>query len=70
VVTVPDGGTVLLSGLMTERQSNQHGGIPFLMNLPVVGRLFSNNRKSTDRRNLLILVTAKLILFSEEEQQL
>ena len=70
VVTVPDGGTVLLSGLMTETQRNEHQGIPFLMNLPVVGRLFGSNYKDVERRNLLILVTAKLILFSEEEQRL
>jgi general secretion pathway protein D len=70
VVTVPDGGTVLLSGLMSERQSDQHQGIPFLMNLPVIGRLFGTNFKDVERRNLLILVTAKLILFSEEEQKL
>jgi len=70
VVTVPDGGTVLLSGLMTERQSDQHQGIPFLMNLPVIGRVFGNNYKDVERRNLLILVTAKLILFAEEEQKL
>ena len=31
VVTVPDGGTVLLSGLMTELTSDQHQGIPGLM---------------------------------------
>ncbi|MHC4916981.1 MAG: hypothetical protein ACYTGB_15985 [Planctomycetota bacterium] len=70
VVTVPDGGTVLLSGLMSERQSDQHQGIPLLMNLPVVGRLFGNNFKDIERRNLLILVTAKLILFAEEERRL
>lgn len=70
VVTVPDGGTALLSGLMTEAGSNQRSGIPFLMNLPVVGRVFSLDFKDTERRNLLILVTARLILFSEEESKL
>jgi len=70
VVTVPDGGTVLLSGLMTENQKNERMGIPFMMDIPVVGRLFSNDYKETERRNLLILVTAKLVLFSEEEQKL
>ncbi len=70
VVTVPDGGTVLLSGLMSEKQSEQQSGIPFLMDLPVIGRLFSNNFKDVERRNLLILVNARIILFSEEEQKL
>jgi type II secretory pathway component GspD/PulD (secretin) len=55
---------------MTELQMDHHQGIPFLMNLPVVGRLFGSNYKDTERRNLLILVTAKLILFSEAERQL
>ena len=70
VVTVPDGGTVLLSGLMTESTSDQHQGIPGLMNIPFLGRLFGNNFKDVERRNLLILVNARLILFSEEEMKL
>jgi general secretion pathway protein D len=70
VVTVPDGGNVLLSGLMTETTSDQRSGIPFLMNLPILGRLFSTDFKDVERRNLLILVTANLILFAEEEAKL
>lgn len=70
VVTVPDGGTVLLSGLMDEKKVDVRMGIPFLHDLPILAPLFGTDYKDTERRNLLILVTSRLLLFSEEEQKL
>jgi type II secretory pathway component GspD/PulD (secretin) len=69
-VTTPDGGTLLFSGLITDRRMDAKSGIPFLSDLPIIGRLFSENHKERDRRNLLILVNAKILLFDEEEQRL
>lgn len=69
-VTTPDGGTLLFSGLISDRKMDAKSGVPFLSDLPVIGRLFSENHKERARRNLLVLVNAKLILFDEEEQKL
>jgi general secretion pathway protein D len=69
-VTTPDGGTLLFSGLIIDRKMDAKSGVPLLSDLPIIGRLFSENRKERDRRNLLILVNAKIILFDEEEQKL
>jgi type II secretory pathway component GspD/PulD (secretin) len=69
-VTLPDGGTILLSGLMTETKHNVHNGIPVLSDLPIIGRLFGSDLKQDERMNLLIMVSVRLILFEEEERKL
>lgn len=69
-VTLPDGGTLLLSGLMTETKHHAHSGIPVLSDLPIIGRLFGTDLKQDERMNLLIMVKVKLILFDEEERKL
>jgi len=68
-VTVPDGGTLMVSGLMTDVKFDAESGIPFFSDLPVVGRLFGTNSKQREKVNLLILCTANLILFDEEEAE-
>jgi general secretion pathway protein D len=69
-VTVPDGGTLLISGMMTNHKFDAHSGIPFASDLPIVGRLFGTDLKQRERQNLVVLVTANLILFDEEESRL
>ncbi len=68
--TLPDGGTLLLSGLMSDYRFDANSGIPLLSDLPVIGRLFGTDIRQREKSNLLILVTARLILFSEEEAKL
>jgi len=68
-VTVPDGGTLMVSGLMTDVKFDAESGIPFFSDLPVVGRLFGTNSKQREKVNLLILCTANLLLFEEEEAE-
>ena len=69
-VTVPDGGTVLVSGLMTDLKFEASSGVPFFSDLPVVGRLFGTDLRQREKINLLVLVSTNLILFEEEEAKL
>lgn len=66
-IMVPDGGTVLVSGLMTDAKFDASSGIPFFSDLPIVGRLFGTDLKQREKVNLLIMCSANLILFEEEE---
>lgn len=68
--TVPDGGTVLISGLMTDAQYTASAGVPFFSDLPVIGRLFGTDVKQHEKINLLMMVSVNLILFEEEEIKL
>ncbi len=67
-VTLPDGGTLLLSGLMNDVSFSSDSGIPVLADIPIIGRAFSSTLKQKERRNLVILVSAHIILLNEEEE--
>ena len=60
-VIVWDGETVVLGGMITEDILEIDDKIPFLGELPVFGRLFRNKGQTSDKRNLLIFVTARLV---------
>ncbi len=58
---VNDGETAVIGGLTVTQISRSRSGIPGLMNLPFIGRLFSVDRKNEQKRDLLILVTPHII---------
>ncbi len=60
-VTVWDGQTVALGGLIREDVQDVEDKIPVLGDLPFVGRLFKSEVEDHFKRNLMIFVTAKLI---------
>jgi type II secretory pathway component GspD/PulD (secretin)/tetratricopeptide (TPR) repeat protein len=60
-VNVWDGQTVVMGGLLSETVSTIKDQVPMLGDLPLVGRLFRNESKSTHKSNLLIFVTPLLI---------
>jgi type II secretory pathway component GspD/PulD (secretin) len=68
--TVPDGGIMLVGGLYKNLKFNAENGVPFLSDLPVVGRLFRWNTVDNVKTNLAILVSPRIILFNEEEEKL
>jgi len=60
-VTVWDGATVVMGGLTREEVKKVNDKIPFLGDIPGVGRLFRSEGESAQKRNLLIFVTANLV---------
>jgi len=60
-VTIWDGATLVMGGLTREDAKKLRDKVPVLGNLPVVGRLFRSEGESTQKRNLLIFVTANLV---------
>ncbi|MCU0619798.1 MAG: hypothetical protein MUF40_07925, partial [Gemmatimonadaceae bacterium] len=58
---VNDGETAVIGGLTVTQISRSRSGIPLLMNIPLIGRLFSVDRNSEQKRDLLILVTPHII---------
>ena len=60
-VTIWDGATVLLGGLTREQILNVEDKVPLLGDLPVLGKLFTSTGESSQKRNLLIFVTANLV---------
>ncbi|HEX3339840.1 MAG TPA: type II secretion system secretin GspD, partial [Pseudolabrys sp.] len=60
-VSVANGQTVLLAGLIQEKNELDRGGIPLLDQIPKVGDLFSHQTKSIVRTELIIFIRPQLI---------
>ncbi|MGB9060753.1 MAG: type II secretion system secretin GspD, partial [Pseudolabrys sp.] len=60
-VSVANGQTVLLAGLIQEKTELDRGGIPLLDQIPKVGDLFSHQTKSTVRTELIIFIRPQVI---------
>lgn len=60
-VLLSDGQTVAIGGLTVTEQSEARSGIPLLMELPFLGRLFRVTRSNQVQRDLIILVTPHLV---------
>jgi type II secretory pathway component GspD/PulD (secretin) len=60
-VIVNDGDTIVIGGLIRNDSRMQTTGIPFLKDIPLVGRAFENETKYSDRTNLLIFITVNIM---------
>ena len=60
-VIVEDGQTIVLGGVFKNRNSNEVEKVPFLGDLPYVGRAFRKDVRNTSKEELLIFITPKLI---------
>ena len=60
-VSVWDGQTVVLGGLIAEQVSKQKDSVPFLGDLPLIGRLFRSESNESKKKNLVIFVTPTII---------
>lgn len=60
-VRVKDGETIVIGGLLQEREVETRSGIPLLGNLPILGRLFSNTRTTSEETEVLIFITPRIL---------
>lgn len=60
-VTLRDGGSVLLGGLIAENSADSNNGIKGLGRIPGLGRLFRADSSSTDRTELVMMVVPYVI---------
>lgn len=60
-IMIKDGFTLALGGLVSERTDDGQTRVPFLGDIPGLGRLFRDDSKSTSSTNLIIFITAKTL---------
>ncbi len=60
-ILVKDGHTIVLGGLFRENTSTTKNQIPVLGNIPYLGTLFKSHDDSTDRNEVIILITPHII---------
>jgi general secretion pathway protein D len=60
-LSLADGATVLLGGLIGQQDSKGSSGVPLLKDIPVVGQVFRTNTSTSERTELLVLITPYVI---------
>lgn len=61
VVTVNDGDTVILGGLISQHKGKDQNGVPLLRDLPLIGGLFESKKDILKTTELVFVVTPHLI---------
>lgn len=60
-ISIYNGATVVMGGMITEARSEVNDKVPFLGDIPLIGRLFRSTYEQSVKRNLLIFVTARMV---------
>lgn len=58
---VKDGQTVVLGGLIQKTTTNSETKVPFLGDIPLLGELFKQSKKSTKDDELIVIITANIV---------
>lgn len=56
-----DGQAVALGGLISSTRSNGDSGVPYIKDVPVLGRLFKSQERDQRRTELIVLITARIM---------
>jgi len=60
-VMVENGGTVVLGGIYQQTERNTVSKVPLLGDVPVVGYLFRNTSRTSEKTELLVFITPKVV---------
>ena len=60
-VLVENGGTVVIGGIFTQDDRDEINKVPLLGDLPIVGYLFQNKSRVSNRTELLVFITPKIV---------
>jgi general secretion pathway protein D len=61
VLRLKDGETQVLAGLISEAERSSANRVPYLSDLPLIGRLFSNNRDEAGKSEIVLLITPRIV---------
>lgn len=60
-VLVENGGTVVIGGIFELTESDSEAKVPLLGDIPVMGNLFKTKSKSTNKQEMLVFITPKMV---------
>jgi general secretion pathway protein D len=61
VLRLKDGETQILAGLISSAERETAGGLPYLSDLPLLGRLFKNQKNEQDKTEIVLLITPRIV---------
>lgn len=60
-LTLREGSTVMLAGLISTQDSRAETGVPLLKDIPFLGQFFKNDQRTSERTELVVLITPYVI---------
>jgi type II secretory pathway component GspD/PulD (secretin) len=60
-IRVKDGETIAIGGLLNEQDAEAIQKVPFLGDLPILGRFFQNREKNKTRTELMVFITSRIV---------
>jgi general secretion pathway protein D len=69
-VTVKDGESVILGGIIRKTVTTTTNKIPILGDIPLLGKLFQSNSKESNKTELLVFLTPRIVHNSEDARKL
>jgi general secretion pathway protein D len=69
-VLVQNHRTAVIGGLLSSETDNARQGVPFLSDIPVLGNLFTQNSRDTQKQNLLVFLTPHIVRTRDDLQSL
>lgn len=67
-LSLKDGSTVLLGGLMSSERTQGESGVPLLKDIPAVGQIFRVNSDVGNKKELLVLITPYIVADDHDAQ--
>lgn len=67
-LSLRDGSSVLLGGLMSQRETNGDSGVPLLKDVPVLGHLFKNQTRANNKTELVLIIRPYIVEGDEQGQ--
>lgn len=68
-IAVHDGESIVLGGLIGEDKDKSRAGLPFLSQIPVLGALFGTHRDASVKRELIVVITPRVVRDQSEARQ-
>lgn len=69
-LTIPDRGSVLIGGFGNVAEESTSAKVPFIGNIPYLGRLFGHRGRYSDHKKLYLMATITIISYDEQEAKL
>lgn len=70
IVSVQSGETMVLAGLIKDRNVNSSGGLPLLSEMPILGGLFGAQDREQHRTELIVLITPRVVNNSQQAREI
>ena len=60
-LSLRDGSSILIGGLMSSRATNVDSGVPYLKDIPVIGNVFKSQTKRKNRTELVLMIVPYIV---------